>query len=146
MRPVIAIAGAGLTAAALAFGGARAQEGALARTDSTATEIEAGKRVYAHWCAPCHAAEPGLAGTMSLEAKYEGRVPAALENRTDLTPDLIAYFVRNGVAWMPPFRPTEISDTELAALSRYLTAPLDDRGSHAMLLAEEMAGKQGDEQ
>jgi mono/diheme cytochrome c family protein len=108
------------------------------RTGPTAPELAHGREVFAHWCAPCHAVGPRLAGTMSLQTKYEGRVPAALEDRTDLTVPVIGVFVRNGVAWMPPFRPTEISDEDLAALSAYLTAPLPQRGTHAPLLADEM--------
>ena len=127
---------AAVAVAALAFGVAQAQDSA--RTGPTAPELAEGKAVFAKWCAPCHAPDSGLAGTFALQHKYEGTVPAALENRTDLQPALVAYFVRNGVAWMPPFRPTEISDAQLAALSAYLTAPLDQRGAPAELLAEEM--------
>lgn len=123
--------------AALAFGAAQAQDSA--RTGVVAPEVAEGRAVYARWCAPCHANVPSLAGTRSLQAKYEGSLPAALEDRTDLTPALIGHFVRNGVAWMPPFRPTEISDAQLAQLSAYLTSPLADRGAHAPLLAQEMA-------
>ena len=129
----------GASLAALAFGAAQAQDVAPARSGPTAPALGEGRAAYAQWCAPCHAAVPSLAGTMSLQAKYGGSVPAALEDRTDLSPALIGFFVRNGVAWMPPFRPTEISDAKLAQLSAYLTAPLADRGAHAPLLAEEMA-------
>lgn len=132
MRSVVVAA----VVAALAFGVAQAQDGM--RTGPTAPDLAEGKAVFAKWCAPCHAPNPGLAGTFALQHKYDGKVPAALENRTDLQPALVAYFVRNGVAWMPPFRPTEISDAQLAALSAYLTAPLDQRGAPAELLAEEM--------
>ncbi len=132
------IALAAVATVAVAAGAATAQQ--AARTGPAAPELEHGKAVYAHWCAPCHADSMGLAGTNSLTIKYEGTdIPAALEDRTDLTAPVIAYFVRNGVAWMPPFRPTEISDADLAALTAYLTAPLDDRGAHAPLLADEMA-------
>ena len=132
MRIVLAAA----AVAALAFGVAQAQDGM--RTGPTAPDLSEGKAVFAKWCAPCHAPDPGVAGTFALQHKYEGAVPAALEDRTDLQRALVAYFVRNGVAWMPPFRPTEISDAQLAALSAYLTAPLDRRGPPAELLAEEM--------
>ena len=122
---------------ALATGAATAQQSA--RTGPAAPELAEGKAVYAHWCAPCHADSMGLAGTNSLTIKYEGTdIPGVLEDRTDLTAPVISYFVRNGIAWMPPFRRTEISDAELAALSAYLTAPLEDRGAHTPLLAEEM--------
>ncbi len=134
MRLAFAVAGA----LALAAGGAFAQQ--ATRTGPAAPELEHGKAVYAHWCAPCHANSMGLAGTNSLTIKYEGTdIPGVLEDRTDLTAPVITYFVRNGVAWMPPFRRTEVSDADLAALSAYLTAPLEDRGAHTPLLADEMA-------
>jgi len=146
MTQWIAKSAAALAFAVSAFAAAQAQVEVAERTVATEPALQQGKDIYARWCTPCHAAEAGLAGTMSLQAKYEGRIPAALEDRTDLTPELIAYFVRNGVAWMPPFRPTEVSDAELAELSRYLTAPPDRRGMHAMLLAEEMVQMRGDTQ
>jgi len=132
------IAIAAVTVLALGVGVATAQE--AARTGPVAPELEEGKAVYAHWCAPCHANSMGLAGTNSLTIKYQGTdISGVLEDRTDLTAPVISYFVRNGVAWMPPFRRTEISDADLAALSAYLTAPLEDRGAHTPLLADEMA-------
>ncbi len=125
-----------LLGAVAASGAVVAQQ--TVRTGPTAPDLKAGKAVFAKWCAPCHAASPRLAGTASLQAKYEGALPAALEDRTDLQPVTISYFVRTGVAWMPPFRPTEISDAQLDELSAYLTAPLEKRGAHAPLLADEM--------
>lgn len=80
-----------------------------------------GKQVYDHWCAPCHAPSYRASGTSALAVKYGKDQPAALEQRRDLTPEVIAYFVRHGVSIMPTFRKTEITDAELAALSNYLT-------------------------
>ena len=113
------------------------------RSGATAPALEPGKRLYAKWCAPCHAADPRLAGTLALQHKYGGELPAALEDRTDLTPETVAYFVRNGVAWMAPFRKTKISDAELTAMGAYLSAPLTERGAHAELLADEMMREHG---
>ncbi len=79
-----------------------------------------GHAIFTKWCAPCHAPNPRLAGTLALQTKYEGKLPAALEQRTDLTRETVRYFVRNGVAWMAPFRKTEISDAELADVGAYL--------------------------
>jgi mono/diheme cytochrome c family protein len=79
-----------------------------------------GQAVYEHWCAPCHAPGPGHPGTQSLQMKYGGKVPAVLLERTDLSPQIVATFVRQGVLLMAPFRKTEITDTELAALSAYV--------------------------
>ena len=94
---------------------------AIAAAPKRMADAARGRQVWNYWCAPCHARGPGHPGTQSLAVKYRGQpTPAALEDRTDLTPELTRYFVRNGVALMPPFRKTEISDAELADLSAYL--------------------------
>ena len=80
-----------------------------------------GKHVFNQWCASCHATGPRMPGTASLEVKYGGSIPAALEQRKDMNADFIRYFVRNGVLIMPSFRKTEVSDADLEALSAYLT-------------------------
>ena len=79
-----------------------------------------GQVVYEHWCAPCHAPGPGHPGTQSLQIKYGEKTPAVLVDRTDLAPEAVAVFVRQGVLLMAPFRKTEISDAELAALTAYV--------------------------
>jgi mono/diheme cytochrome c family protein len=95
-----------------------------AAIDETAGSVaERGRAVFNNWCDACHRnAEQNAPGTRSLEFKYRGEIPAALEERSDLTPELIEFFVRNGIATMPFYRKTEISDTDLAALSAYLTS------------------------
>jgi mono/diheme cytochrome c family protein len=93
----------------------------LAACASIAQAAEpAGRPVYEHWCAPCHAPGPGHPGTQSLQIKYSGKVPAVLLERTDLSPQAVATFVRQGVLLMAPFRKTEITDAELAALTAYV--------------------------
>jgi mono/diheme cytochrome c family protein len=92
--------------------------GPAAAQDSAA--VARGKQVFQYWCAPCHAPGPRHPGTQALDALYNGAKPAPLEQRTDLVPELTRQFVRNGVSVMPPFRKTEISDAELAALAAYL--------------------------
>ena len=84
------------------------------------SDIERGRQVFEYWCTPCHAPGPRHPGTQALEALYKGAKPAALEQRTDLVPSLTETFVRTGVSVMPPFRKTEISDADLAALASYL--------------------------
>jgi mono/diheme cytochrome c family protein len=79
-----------------------------------------GQVVYEKWCAPCHAPGPGHPGTQSLELKYGGKTPAVLLDRTDLSPRVVATFVRQGVLLMAPFRKTEINDAELTALSAFV--------------------------
>lgn len=116
---------------------------ASAANGTTAPQLAEGKVVYDKWCTPCHGEAPRLAGTLALQTKYEGKIPAALELRTDLTPETVSYFVRNGVAWMAPFRKTEISDAELAAIGAYLSAPLEERGLSAAALAKARAAQGG---
>ncbi len=79
-----------------------------------------GRAVYQYWCAPCHAAGPGHPGTQSLQVKYGEKEPAVLLERTDLSAQAVALFVRQGVLSMPPFRKTEITDAQLAALAAYV--------------------------
>jgi (+)-pinoresinol hydroxylase len=76
---------------------------------------------YQDYCSMCHGEGPGRPGTMALQAKYQGAVPALLADRTDLTPQLIKMYVRNGISIMPIFRKTEISDADLDAIVAYLT-------------------------
>jgi mono/diheme cytochrome c family protein len=96
--------------------------GALAALTSVAQSAEpsSGRVVYEHWCAPCHAPGPGHPGTQSLQLKYGGKTPAVLLDRSDLSAQAVAVFVRQGVLLMAPFRKTEISDAELAALTAYV--------------------------
>lgn len=76
---------------------------------------------YQDYCSMCHGPGPGEPGTMALKAKYKGAEPALLADRTDLTPELIKTYVRNGISIMPIFRKTEISDADLDAIAAYLT-------------------------
>lgn len=82
--------------------------------------VKRGNEVFQHWCAPCHAPGPRHPGTTALGVLYKGVKPAALEQRTDLVPDLTRAIVRTGVSIMPPFRKTEISDADLNAVAAYL--------------------------
>jgi len=105
------------------LGGAALTVSALLATTAfgqDAATIERGRQVFATWCAACHAAGPRHPGTQALEALYKGAKPAPLEQRTDLVPTVTSTFVRTGVSVMPPFRKTEISDADLAALAAYL--------------------------
>ena len=103
-----------------------------ARAD-TPSDSQKGHEIFEKWCAGCHNPNPALqkhggglvgqvfAGTYTLEQRYKGTKPAALEQRTDLTSDFIKYTVRHGLNMMPRSRKTEISDSDLDALATYLT-------------------------
>jgi mono/diheme cytochrome c family protein len=79
-----------------------------------------GEAVYKRWCTHCHSAGRGNPGTESLQVKYGGKLPAVLLDRTDLSAQAVATFVRTGVLSMPPFRKTEVTDAELKAVAAYV--------------------------
>jgi len=82
-----------------------------------------GKQVFDVWCGICHGLPNGASGggTETLAALYRGTdIPAQLEDRSDLTAELIITLTRDGRNTMPNFRKTEISDAELEALVAYL--------------------------
>lgn len=97
----------------------------LAAGRASAQDLQRGKEVFDLWCSGCH--KPlgpyvsSVAGTSTLERRYKGSKPAALEDRTDLSPAVVKTFVRHGVKFMPNFRKTEIGDSDLDALAAYLT-------------------------
>lgn len=104
-------------AASLALAGTAAAQG----TVSPKAVSPDGNALYQYWCATCHGAGPGHPGTTALAAKYKGKAPGLLEERSDLTPQAVKLFVRRGTSIMPFFRKTEVSDTELDAIADYLT-------------------------
>ena len=100
--------------------------GTQARAEDTSL-VKEGNAAFQYHCAACHGSGMGLMGapmvpgTQALAAKYHGTKPALLEERTDLSPDIVKYFVRNGVSIMPFFRKTMISDPQLNAIAAYLS-------------------------
>ena len=78
-----------------------------------------GQKIYSKWCLPCHG--EAMPGTNALNVAYEGSLPGLLERREDLSPEVIATFVRYGKHSMPFFRKTENSDEELKLLADYLS-------------------------
>jgi len=98
----------------------------LACGTAFAQDAERGKAKFDHTCAPCHGAGVGddgramLPGTDALRIKYQGSLPALLEQRTDLNADAIRTFVRRGTWSMPPFRPTELTEREIQDIAAYL--------------------------
>ena len=89
---------------------------------ASAADAPSGEAVWKRWCVHCHSTGRGNPGTDSLQVKYKGAKPAALLDRTDLTPEFIKLSLRQGVLSMPAFRKTEITDAELGALATWLAS------------------------
>ena len=101
------------------FGAAPSLLGAPQSSPATQSERAAGGRIYDKWCRDCHTA--GGPGSRALQRKYQGALPADLEQRDNLPPEFVKLVVRRGMSFMPTFRKTEISDAELALVAAYLT-------------------------
>ena len=82
----------------------------------------AGGKIFDKWCSDCHSTAGGP-GSLALQRKYRGNLPAVLEQRSDLRPDYVTLVVRHGISFMPSFRKTEISDADLVLLAAYLASP-----------------------
>ena len=87
---------------------------------SASSVMDHGKAAFQKACAVCHgrASSPG---SISLKFKYDGAKPPLLEDRKDLTAPSVEYFIRHGIAMMPPFRKTELDDADAKAISTYLS-------------------------
>jgi mono/diheme cytochrome c family protein len=111
---------------AIAFAGLFVLVGVSAAHAQESDAIERGNTKFEYTCAPCHGAGSGddgralLPGTEALRIKYRGTLPALLEERTDLTADVLKTYLRRGSWSMPPFRATEITDAEIADIAAYL--------------------------
>lgn len=82
----------------------------------------AGGQIFDKWCSGCHSAAQGP-GSMALQRRYQGTLPAVLEQRSNLPPAYVSFTVRHGISFMPSFRKTEISDADLVLLGAYLAHP-----------------------
>ncbi|MEN9705629.1 MAG: Cytochrome c6 [Pseudomonadota bacterium] len=93
---------------------------------SSPPSAERGRSLFQQKCQPCHGTEPSdmghamLPGTDALRIKYRGALPAAIEQRKDLTPEAIKVYVRRGTWSMPPFRKTELSDGDIADIAAWI--------------------------
>lgn len=88
--------------------------------------VAQGQTVFNRKCAPCHGTGPGddgapmLPATAVLAARYRGQLPAALDQRQDLTAEAIRHIVRHGSGGMPMFRRAELSDGDIDAIAAYI--------------------------
>ena len=88
--------------------------------EATLVSENQGAQLYMHWCIHCHSPAPFAAGTSRLKFARPGVSPVLME-RDDLDAQYVSTVVRNGLGAMPSFRRTEITEQELAAITRFLT-------------------------
>jgi mono/diheme cytochrome c family protein len=118
-------------------GGLLCTLGVTSASAQDAEAVERGQAKYTHTCAPCHGRGLGddgreaLPGTAALEIKYQGALPAVLEDRAGLSFEVLKPFVRNGSWSMPPFRPTELTDGEIRDIAAYLAVSSQEASSRA---------------
>jgi mono/diheme cytochrome c family protein len=89
------------------------------QTTAVETSNRAGRVIFELHCAGCHDPGPAHAATKQL-ALVRGEDNAVIMQRKDLTTNYIKYIVRDGLLEMPPFRPTDINNSELDNLARYI--------------------------
>jgi len=107
MNTLVGIAGLALAIATIGSAAAKTQPEAPRPSD----------QIYAERCAYCHDANGW--GTRVLARRLPAS-DAVLLNRASLPPGYITFVVRHGIGAMPQFTPSEITDAELAELSRWL--------------------------
>jgi mono/diheme cytochrome c family protein len=78
-----------------------------------------GPEVFERHCVHCHGASDEAPGTRQL-ARTRGEALALLTERKDLPAAYIEVIVRNGLRAMPAFVPSDLTDTQLKALSDFL--------------------------
>lgn len=111
-----------LLGAAVAAEPARTEANAAWASPSSAAEqnrnaSSAEEALFVEKCGMCHR-ERGM-GTVIL-ARRTGADLALLEKRKDLSADLIRLYVRTGAGNMPRIGRGEVSDTQLASITRHL--------------------------
>jgi mono/diheme cytochrome c family protein len=121
MKAMPAVLGLWVLLAALPAGLLAAQPTISWTWKSVSAATDPGKAEFERACTVCHGDGPDRPGTSSLQIKYQGKLPALLEERADLKPEFVRLYVRNGFAMMPRFRKTELDDAQVEAIVRYLT-------------------------
>lgn len=88
-----------------------------------------GRDVYDRNCAACHDDHAQAPGTIALATRDGNPAQAALTARDNLDPTMVAFVVRHGINAMPPFRKSQITDAELAAMSAWLATKPTAKGA-----------------
>ena len=89
-----------------------------AAESSLTAEQQQGKALYEATCNYCHNAR-GFATERLRTRLSEDR--SILVDRTDLDPTYIRTIVRNGLASMPAYTPTDLNEAQIKSIAAYLT-------------------------
>ena len=89
-----------------------------AGSEPLSPQQQQGKALFDATCVYCHNAR-GFATERLRTRMPEDR--SVLADRTDLDPAYVRTIVRNGLASMPAYTPTDLSDAEIQAIAAYLT-------------------------
>ena len=84
--------------------------------------VRSGEQIYKRHCQACHDPGAGHPATLLLGQKY-GAEKAVIKGRQDLNLVYVKTIVRGGLLEMPPFRPTEITDSELDIIAEFILTP-----------------------
>ncbi|HEY8855817.1 MAG TPA: cytochrome c [Rugosibacter sp.] len=120
-RRVLASVVVSATLALGMVGAGEAADAAPAKVTLSPEVLEKGVALFVKNCIMCHGRGMEHPGTAALTYLY-GKGKGALEDRDNLTPDFVRFFVRNGRGLMPGFRAGELNDAELKVLAEYLSA------------------------
>jgi len=110
--------GARALSLALAFQFLSASSWATAADAPLTPSQEQGRKLFHATCIYCHGEK--VWGTFTLERRM-GKDHALLEKRDDLVGTYVKTVIRAGLGSMPPYRRTELSDTDVEAIAAYLT-------------------------
>ena len=91
---------------------------AAAETESLTAKQQEGRALFEATCIYCHNAR-GFATERLRTRLPEDR--SVLTERTDLDPAYIRTVVRNGLASMPAYTPTDLNEAQIQAIAAYLT-------------------------
>jgi len=88
-----------------------------AETETLTPQQQQGKALFDATCNYCHNAR-GFATERLRTRLPEDR--SVLTERTDLDPNYIRTIVRNGLASMPAYTPTDLNEEQIRAIAAYL--------------------------
>lgn len=91
---------------------------AMATEEALTAEQQQGKALYEATCNYCHNARGFATERLRIRLPEDRSI---LAERTDLDPTYIRTIVRNGLASMPAYTPTDLNEAQIKSIAAYLT-------------------------